>query len=76
MKEWDTSKLLFRKEIIVNMSKLRDKVERVVGTIGIFGHAESIAVVGETVNKNADVLEELIDEVDKLKEEVAKLKAK
>ncbi len=58
------------------MSKLKDKVAKVVGTIGVFGHAESIAVIGRTLNKNADVLEELIDEVNKLKEEVEKLKAK
>ena len=51
-----------------------EDVNRVKGTVGIFGTVDSIAVIGRALNNNADILKQLINRVEELEEEVAKLK--
>jgi hypothetical protein len=51
-----------------------EDVVRVKGSVGIFGTVDSIAVIGRALNSNADILKQLINRVEELEEEVAKLK--
>ena len=50
------------------------EVRKVVGAIGIFNKTEAIAVVCRALNSNADVLIELMKKVDRLENEVKRLK--
>lgn len=57
------------------MRKYTDKdVNRVKGSVGVFGTVDSIAVIGRALNNNADILKQLINRIEELEEEVAKLK--
>lgn len=57
------------------MRKYTDKdVNRVKGFVGVFGTVDSIAVIGRALNNNADILKQLINRIEELEEEVAKLK--
>lgn len=58
------------------MSKLKDRVAHLVGFVGLLGHTESITVVGQVVNRNAEVLEELISSVESMAREIEELKDK
>ena len=57
------------------MHKYTDKdVNRVKGSVGVFGTVDSIAVIGRALNNNADILKQLINRIEELEEEVIKLK--
>ena len=48
-------------------------IKKIVGAVGLTNKAEAIAVIGRTVNNNADVLKALIEKVDHLENELKQL---
>ena len=56
------------------MSRLKDKITKISGSFSWVINGDELCTVAMAVNRNADVLEELLDKIEKLEKQIADMR--
>ena len=56
------------------MSRLKDKITKISGSFSWVVNGDELCTVARAVNYNADVLEELLNKIEKLEKQIADMR--
>lgn len=56
------------------MSRLKDKIAKISGSFSWVINGDELCTVAMAVNRNADVLEELLNKIEKLEKQIADMR--
>ena len=56
------------------MSRLKDKITKISGSFSWVVNGDELCAVARAVNRNADVLEELLNKIEKLEKQIADMR--
>jgi len=56
------------------MSRLKDKITKISGSFSWVANCDELCIVARAVNRNADVLEELLNKIEKLEKQIADMR--